>query len=147
MTDVPTNVTDAPSNVVSRRRRDPHADEHLRALTDDDFERSIAETARMRLPTKGQNLDDLGRMSGEAVLAQYDEAAKAVEEMGNAVRESANGLDGSMREADRDLKLIAEAAAAIREKGRRVQSQIEEASALSREVREACTEFKRKMGV
>jgi hypothetical protein len=131
----------------------PQEDEHLRADMRHTIESEVAQqvsTRRWTNPSplaQQQPLDDLGRMSAEAVLAQYEAAAKAVEEMGSHIKDRVSALDESLRETDRDLKLIAEAAAAIRDKGKRVQLQIEEVSSLSRDIRDACTEFKRKMGV
>jgi len=91
-------------------------------------------------------IDELGRMSAEAVLSQYEAAARKVEEMGDDVKKRISDLEAALHECDDDLKLIGEAAAAIREKGKHVQVQIEEASALSRDIRTACEEFKKKIG-
>ena len=108
--------------------------------------RKIMETTAWEKKPK-QNLDDLGRMSAEAVLTQYEAAAKAFEEMGDAVKDRVAKIAGALLECDRDMKEIAETAELIREKGRHVQIQIEEASALSNDIRTACNEFKRKIGL
>jgi hypothetical protein len=91
--------------------------------------------------------EDLGRMSAEAVLTQYEAAAKAVEEMGIAVKDRVRNIAASLLECDQDMKEIAETATAIREKGKLVQVQIEEASALSNSIRAACVDFKKKVGL
>lgn len=90
---------------------------------------------------------DVGRLSAEAVLAQYEAAAKAVEGMGDDVKIRIDRLEKALTEADQDLKLVAETAAAIREKGKLVQVQIEEASTLSKDIKDACAEFRKKVGV
>lgn len=92
-------------------------------------------------------LDDLGRMSAEAVLTQYEAAAKAVEEMGVSVKDRVSKIASALLECDKDMKEIAETAASIREKGNHVRIQIEEASALSNDIRAACIEFKKKVGL
>lgn len=92
-------------------------------------------------------LDDLGRMSAEAVLTQYEAAAKAVEEMGVSVKDRVSKIASALLECDKDMKEIAETAASIREKGNHVRIQIEEASALSNDIRNACIEFKKKVGL
>jgi uncharacterized coiled-coil DUF342 family protein len=92
-------------------------------------------------------LDDLGRMSAEAVLTQYEAAAKAVEEMGVSVKDRVAKIASALLECDKDMKEIAETAKSIREKGEHVRAQIEEASALSNDIRNACIEFKRKVGL
>jgi len=92
-------------------------------------------------------IDDLGRMSAEAVMAQYEAAAKAVEEMGVAVKERISKISAALIECDADMKEIAETANSIREKGKLVQAQIEEASALSSSIRDACVDFKKRVGI
>ena len=92
------------------------------------------------------NEEDVGRLSAEAVLAQYEFAAKGVETMGDEIKDRISKLETAMREADEAMKLVAEAAAAIREKGKLVHLQIEEATQLSKDIRDACVEFRRKVG-
>jgi hypothetical protein len=89
--------------------------------------------------------EDIGRLSAEAVLSEYEAASKAVEELGDEIKSRIKNLEVSMFEADADLKLLAEAAAAIREKGKLVQVQIEEASSLSKSIKDACAEFHKKI--
>jgi len=89
---------------------------------------------------------DLGRLSAEAVMASYEAAAKAVENMGEEVKTRIKRLEASLRECDEDLKLVAEAAAHIRDKGNHVQAQIDEAAHLSNEIRTVCREFSKKVG-
>ena len=89
---------------------------------------------------------DVGRLSAEAVLVQYEAAAKGVETMGDEIKDRIAKLETAMREADDAMKLVAEAAAAIREKGKLVHLQIEEATQLSKDIRDACVEFRRKVG-
>lgn len=90
---------------------------------------------------------DLGKLSAEAVQTQYELAAKAVEELGVAVRERIARLQAALEECDSDLKLLADAAAHIRDKGNLVYAQIDEASALSSEIRTTVSDFKTKLGV
>jgi uncharacterized coiled-coil DUF342 family protein len=92
------------------------------------------------------NEEDVGRLSAEAVLAQYEAAAKGVETMGDEIKDRISKLETAMREADEAMKLVAEAAAAIREKGKMVHLQIEEATQLSKDIRDACVEFRKKVG-
>jgi hypothetical protein len=123
----------------------------LRAIEADDLENEIGDMLRdtrqrpVIQPAAPQQ-DDIGRLSAEAVLAQYDHAAKCVEELGLEVKERIRKLEDQLKEADADLKLIGEAANKIREKGKLVHAQIEEASQLSKDIRETCAEFVRKVG-
>jgi len=94
-----------------------------------------------------RDLNDLGRMSAEAVSAQYEEAATAFEAMGREAKERIAAIAGSLIELDKDLKAIADTAAAIRDKGHRVKLQIEEASALSVGIRDSAIDVKKKLGL
>ena len=71
---------------------------------------------------------------------------KSVEEMGEDVKERIGKLAAAMTECDKDMKIIDECAEMIRDKGKLVQAQIEEAAALRHDIRAACVEFKRKVG-
>jgi hypothetical protein len=115
-----------------------------------DLETEIGEALRMPpvvIPrnTPMRDLDELGRMSAEAVLTQYEATARAVEEMGTEVKDKVKQLGEKLIECDTDLKHLAETAAAIREKGKHSQALIEQISALSTNVRSICEDFKKKM--
>jgi len=98
----------------------------------DDVERAL-ERVHQPIPN---TLDDLGRMAGEAVMTQFESVAKATEEMGREVKERVTALEEALVEADRDLKMIEEAAHSVREKGKLVQAQVAQSAQLSRELRE-----------
>jgi uncharacterized coiled-coil DUF342 family protein len=76
--------------------------------------------------------DNLGKMSAEAVRAQYEVAAKAFEIMGDEVKDRIDKLHASLELADASMKQLAEAAAAIREEGRLAHTQIEEMSGVAK---------------
>jgi methyl-accepting chemotaxis protein len=73
-------------------------------------------------------IEDLGRMSADAVLAQYESAAREFEVMGEEVKDRIEKLRASLEEADASMKLLTEAAKAIRDKGKLAHAQIEEMS-------------------
>jgi len=89
---------------------------------------------------------DIGRLSAEAVLAQYEAAARSVETMGDEMKNCASKLEVAMRESDAAMKAVAELAAAIREKGKLHQVQVEQATLMAKDITDACTEFRRKVG-
>jgi hypothetical protein len=99
------------------------------------------------MSTQMRDLDELGKMSAEAVLTQYEAAAKAVEEMGREVTTLVKRMGEKLIECDTDMKHLIETAAAIREKGKHSQALIEQVSALSTEIRRTCDEFKKKVGL
>ena len=91
-------------------------------------------------------LDDLGKMSAEAVLTQYEATAKEVEAMGNLVKDMVRKLGQSLIECDNDMKVVAETAAAIRDKGKHSEALISQVTNLSKNIREACAAFQKQMG-
>jgi uncharacterized coiled-coil DUF342 family protein len=122
-------MTTAPTPLPVRR---PHPDDVERVLD------------RVHQPVPN-TLEDLGRMAGEAVLTQFDAVAKATEEMGRDVRQRIASLEAALVEADRDLKMIEEAAHVVRDKGKMVQAQVEQSAALSRELRETLAKVTKRL--
>ena len=89
---------------------------------------------------------DLGKLSAQAVMTQYEHTAEQVEALGKMVKDLTPQLESSLRELDHDLKTIAEAAKQIRNKGEHTKLLIETASNLSKAIRDACEDFTKKMG-
>ena len=89
--------------------------------------------------------EDLGRLSAEAVMKQFEHAAKAWLEMGTEVKERIQKLEQHLSEANKDLKILAECADTIREKGQLARAQMEEATAFSTELRNLANEFRDKV--
>ena len=56
-------------------------------------------------------------------------------------------LQGAFDDCARDMKLITEAANAIREKGKQARDTVEKSSALSKQVRDACADLKKRVAV
>lgn len=130
-------MTDAPRNLTLRR----HA-------SFDTIENDIAELHRQPVrisPLVLSAVEDVGRLSAEAVQAQFENAAKNVEEMGTEVKERIRRLEDALQECDADLRLIGEAARKIREKGQTVYTEIEETSALSKNIRDTCSDFMKRV--
>lgn len=92
-----------------------------------------------------EEVDQVGRLSAEAIIQQYETAAKQVEALGNEIKESAAKLEAALAEHDADMKLINETAQAIRDKGKAIFLQIENASHVTTELRRACVELKNKI--
>jgi uncharacterized coiled-coil DUF342 family protein len=90
-------------------------------------------------------IDELGRMSAEAVLAQYEATAQEVEKMGDTVKDSVKKLGQALIECDNDMKVVMETASAIRDKGKHNEALIARISDMSKVIREACSAFKKQM--
>ena len=116
-------------------------DRNLRVL-----ENEITRAQALDYAPPSRALDDLGRMSADAVLAQYEATAKEVEAMGDLVKASVRKLGQSLIECDNDMKVVAETAAAIRDKGKHHEALISQISDMSKAIREACAAFQKQMG-
>lgn len=90
-------------------------------------------------------VDDVGRLTAEAVVRQYEEAAKEVEAMGTELNERLKKLEATKVEAALALEEIKETAAAFRDQGKRVFLEIEDCSLMNAEVRKTCSELKDKI--
>jgi uncharacterized coiled-coil DUF342 family protein len=108
----------------------------------DVIENQINQLAGM--PTLKQP-DDIGKLSADAVLEQYKMAAKSVEDMGEEIQKRIRALEDAMRECEDDMKLLKEAADAIREKGKHAHAEIERTSAVSKDIREIVANIKSKL--
>lgn len=90
-------------------------------------------------------IEKIGRMSGEAVMTQYEHAAKAIEGLGEELKVLIAKLEDVLKQCDEDMVLIAETAATIRDKGNSHRAQIEHTVALSNNIRTVCREFREKV--
>ena len=83
--------------------------------------------------------------SAEAVLAKYEAAAKAVQAMGEEVKERISALQKSLADCGNDMDLIAEGAKAIRDKGKHAYALMEDAAAFSHNIHIAITTFTKQL--
>jgi hypothetical protein len=88
---------------------------------------------------------DLGKLSADAVLEQYEQAAKAVASMGDEVQTRVRSLKSMLEECDNDMKLLEEAAIAIKEKGKLAHAEIERTSAVSKDIRAVVADVMKKI--
>jgi hypothetical protein len=93
----------------------------------------------------GPNVSDVGKLSAEAVVKQYEVAARAVEAMGAELTASLEKLDATKLETMAALKELNEVVEAYRETGKRIFLQIENHSLMTTEVRSTCAALKEKI--
>jgi hypothetical protein len=98
-----------------------------------------------QLPALAPDEPNIGKLSADAVLEQYKMAAKSVEEMGNEVQQRITALNAAMAECDADLKLLKDAAIAIREKGKYAHAEIERTAAVSKDIHTIVEQIKTKL--
>jgi hypothetical protein len=137
-----------------------------------DLEREIAEEFRNRPPTRDRQPSDfappavrapalsmpdyvehrdgateIGKLSAEGVLREYEAAAKEIEAMGSELIERVKQCEEMTRDALSVIDEMKETAARYREEAKRIFVQIENCSLVTAEVRKTCTELKEKIAV
>jgi hypothetical protein len=88
---------------------------------------------------------EIGRLSAEAVVHEFEAAAKEIESMGAELIERVKQCEAMTRDAFAVTKELKDIAARYREEAKRVFLQIENCSLVTAEVSKACTELKEKI--
>ena len=102
----------------------------------------------MPLPAYVEHQDgisQLGRLSAEAVVREYEATAQIVEAMGKELLDLATNASAMVAELEIVLKEVNEAAATVREHGKRVFLHIQNCSQMADEARKACNDVKAKL--
>lgn len=105
-------------------------------------------TARPPVPEYVSHRDDvteIGRLSAEAIVKEYEETAKEIEAMGGTVREMVQRCEQLSASASAMLKDIKTTAARYRKEGKRIFNEIESCSSATDEVRRMCESFRNKI--
>jgi len=90
---------------------------------------------------------EIGRLSAEAVVREYEAAAKEIEAMGAELIERAKQCEAMTRDALAVTGELKEIAERYREEAKRVFVQIENCSLMTAEVRKTCAELREKIAV
>src|SRR4051812_35702918 len=85
---------------------------------------------------------EIGKLSAEAIVREYEAAAKDIEAMGAELIERVKQCEMMTQEALEVTKEMKETAARYREQAKRIFVHIEECSLITAEVRKTCTELK-----
>ena len=88
---------------------------------------------------------EIGMLSAEAVVREYEAAAKDIEAMGAELIERVKQCEAMTHDAFAVIKELKETAGRYREEAKRVFLQIENCSLVTAEVRKTCTELKEKI--
>jgi hypothetical protein len=88
---------------------------------------------------------EIGKLSAEAVVREYEAAAKDIEALGVELIEQARQCEAMTREALAVTEELKETAARYRAEAKRVFVQIESCSLVTAEVRKICEEMKDKI--
>jgi len=90
---------------------------------------------------------EIGKLSAEAVVREYEAAAQEIESMGAELVERVKQCEAMTRGALAVTEELKDTAKRYREEAKRVFIQIEECSQISAEVRKTCIELKEKIAV
>jgi signal transduction protein with GAF and PtsI domain len=91
------------------------------------------------------DVSEIGKLSAEAIVKEYEETAKEIETMGNVVREMVQRCEQLTQSATAMLKDIKLTAARYRKEGKRMFTEIESCSSATDEVRRLCESFRDKL--
>jgi predicted nucleic acid-binding Zn-ribbon protein len=92
-----------------------------------------------------EGVNQVGRLSAEAVVREYDAAVKEIEALGAELTEAAKKCEAMVAGVHSVVNEIKELAANYREEGKRYFLQIEECSLMTSEVRTVCEGLKKKI--
>jgi hypothetical protein len=88
---------------------------------------------------------EIGKLTAEAVVREYETAAKEIEAMGAELIERVKQCEAMARDALTVTEEMKETAARYREEAKRIFLQIENCTLITAEVRKTCTELKEKI--
>jgi chromatin segregation and condensation protein Rec8/ScpA/Scc1 (kleisin family) len=88
---------------------------------------------------------EIGKLSAEAVVREYEAAAKDIEAMGAELIERVKQCEAMTRDALAVTEEMKETAGRYREEAKRIFLQIENVTLMTAEVRKTCTELKEKI--
>ena len=94
-----------------------------------------------------EDISEIGKLSAEAIVKEYEETAKEIETMGNVVREVVQRCEQLTSAASAMLTDIRATAERYRKEGKRMFTEIEACSSATDEVRRLCEAFRDKLAV
>jgi hypothetical protein len=90
---------------------------------------------------------EIGKLTAEAIVREYETAAKEIEGMGAQLIDCVKHCETMARDALSVIEEMKETAARYREEAKRIFLQIENCTLMTAEVRKTCTELKEKIAV
>lgn len=92
-----------------------------------------------------EGVNQVGKLSAEAVIREYDAAVKEIEALGVELTDAATKCEAMVAGVHAMVKEIKELAANYREEGKRYFLQIEDCSLMTSEVRTVCQTLKKRI--
>jgi hypothetical protein len=110
--------------------------------------RSGSSLASVALPDYVEHQDGVSRvgaLSAEAVVRDYEAAAKEIESMGSELIDAAKKCEAMTAEVHNAIAFMRDTAAAYREEAKKIFRRIEDCALFTEDVRKTCEEVKRRM--
>ena len=92
-----------------------------------------------------EGVSRVGPLFAEAVVRDYEAAAKEIEAMGAELIDAAKRCEAMAAEVHSAIAFVRETAAAYREQGKNIFERIEECAIFTEDVRKSCEAVKRRM--
>jgi hypothetical protein len=91
------------------------------------------------------DVDQIGKLSAEAVIAQYEGAVKALEAMGTTLIDCVKRAEKMASECKDAIAYVQDTAEKYREEAKLIFDRIEQASVMTAEVRSVCDEMRKRI--
>jgi hypothetical protein len=91
------------------------------------------------------DVDQIGKLSAEAVIAQYESAVKALEAMGATLIDCVKRAEKMAAECKDAIAYVQDTAEKYREEAKLIFDRIEQASVMTAEVRSVCDEMRKRI--
>jgi L-rhamnose isomerase len=106
---------------------------------------SLASIALPEYVEHQEGVSRVGALSAEAVVRDYESAAKEIEAMGAELIDAAKKCEAMTAEVHSAIAFMRETAAAYREEAKKIFKRIEDCSQFSEDVRKTCEDVRRRM--
>jgi hypothetical protein len=127
-------------NIIHRTRRGP-----MNGGASDGYDHPLPKGPMPDYVEHREGVNQVGKLSAEAVVREYDAAVKEIEALGAELSEAAKKCEAMVAGVHAMVTEIRELAANYREEGKRYFLQIEDCSLMTSEVRTVCEALKKKI--
>jgi hypothetical protein len=127
-------------NLIYNARRAANGGQHP-----DGDDRPMLKSAMPDYVEHKEGVNQVGKLSAEAVVREYDAAVKEIEALGAELTDAARKCEAMVAGVHAMVGEIKELAAKYREEGKRYFLQIEDCSLMTSEVRSVCETLKKKI--
>ena len=137
-------LVDVEHDIAHALTKNPPSRDH-RAV---DFALTKAGTPSSPMPPYVEHhadVDQIGKLSAEAVIAQYEGAVKALEEMGATLIDCVKRAESMAAGCKDTIAFVQDTARKYREEAKLIFDRIEQASLMTAEVKSVCDEMRKKM--